>query len=575
LLYGQRTIQVKLNIPNAVIHWSFNSNIDSAIYSSPLTLYSRDVTSIYAFVTYNSNGCTAQKNFGIQVENQTSDALVNGLVYNPIPLIFDTLNCLTPTISIACAANNGTANWMINNQAVGDTLHLSIADTVGMDPNFRTKTYVIQTIHNNSGCDKEFNVTVLFDFAPPFISSLPDQTVTCSQNTIVLEHQTTGSNVSEGWLDTGNNQTGSNTLTTDTSGVYYYQVQDLLNGCINIDTVAVVQSNELILDLLSDTLVCDGQAVDLSVTVVNNNEPTTFQWSDGNNTATITAIGGTDSVLTVIVQNQSGCIGYDTVVVNIPAPIVAEIKALSLCKGGSLQVLNVSGGTGNYQYALEQGAWQNNTFFDSLYFGTYAISVMDDLGCVFDFTQTIDGSEEHPDMNFLVSTYNKEGDTLAIVNISNYTGFDSIVWVLPSNAVVHSSNDSLLIVSIVEGNWYDVTLRGYIDTCDYEFTKSVYFGEHKPDYSVDYDSKGIQNLNIFPNPTTGQFTIAFDLGVSQHYSIVVTNLWGQPISSMNVSGTGTHAEHQMTFPAGLPTENYRIHIVSDFDAKQFSIILEN
>jgi hypothetical protein len=48
---------------------------------------------------------------------------------------------------------------------------------------------------------------------------------------------------------------------------------------------------------------------------------------------------------------------------------------------------------------------------------------------------------------------------------------------------------------------------------------------------------------------------------------------GQPISSMNVSGSGTIVDHSFTFPVGTVAGTYRIHVISDYDAEQKAIIL--
>jgi hypothetical protein len=568
-------VALDLAIPSATISWAVHP--DSVLLASPLVLYSFDTTTVYGIAKYTSNGCVAKQQFDIQINNQQVNATLNGLPISGLPLVFDTLNCANPNLNMVCgiaSGANGTAEWLINGTLSGNMLQLTSADTVGMNQQFHTKTYVFRALNNDNGCYNDFNVTVFFDFEKPFVPPFSDQSLNCSQSFVDMTHPLNGgSNITEGWLNAGNNQTGNNTLTANSTGIYYYQVENTLNGCINTDTVQVIQSNELLLDLISDTMVCQGQTVQLSVANINNNEPTTYQWSDGTVGTIANATGGIDIQLSVIAQNQSGCTGYDTVTITVPSPVVASFIVNATCTEAAIQIASISGGTGNYQYALNNGSWQTATVFNNLNFGTHTISVKDDLGCIYEFQQIADGSAVSPDINFLVSTYNLEGDTLAIVNISNFTGFDSLHWELPPNATIHSSDDSVLIVSISSGGWYDVTLTGYIDTCSYSFTKAVYFGTEKPDFNVDYNAKGIKNLNIYPNPTTGLFTITFELGINQNYSIVVTNVQGQLVNGMQVSGSGTQVEHQMNFPAGLPTGNYRIHIVSDFDAKQAAILL--
>ena len=75
--------------------------------------------------------------------------------------------------------------------------------------------------------------------------------------------------------------------------------------------------------------------------------------------------------------------------------------------------------------------WQDSTNFPSLAFGTYSIFVQDDLGCIYDTTQLLDGTASSVEMNFVASTYNEEGDTIVLVNVTDFTGLDSISWTLP------------------------------------------------------------------------------------------------------------------------------------------------
>lgn len=337
----------------------------------------------------------------------------------------------------------------------------------------------------------------------------------------------------------------------------------------------VTQTTELLLDLLTDTLICPNKQVSVSVSPINNTETCTYNWSNGSNNQTATATGGIDSKLSVIVTNASGCIGYDTVNILITPPVVAQIDAVASCNTGSIQVATIAGGSGNYSYSLDGQTWQTSTAFTQLDFGNFTVYIKDGLGCIYSFNKALEGTAISPDINFLASTYNKIGDTIALVNISTFKGFDSLVWTIPSSANVLSIHDSLVMLSIDIKGWYEVVLTGYIDTCFYSFKKSFYFGNESPFFNTNNNSKGIDSLVVYPNPTSGFFTVDFTLGVEQDYTIIVTNLQGQAISGMTHSGSGNTVSKDFTFPQGMPPGNYRIHIIAEFDAKQQSLILSN
>ncbi|MFT3911264.1 MAG: T9SS type A sorting domain-containing protein [Ferruginibacter sp.] len=64
-----------------------------------------------------------------------------------------------------------------------------------------------------------------------------------------------------------------------------------------------------------------------------------------------------------------------------------------VCDMGSLGTItiNVSGGTGPYQYAINGGAYQSSNIFYNLGPGTYTLSVMDANGCITNSTATVTG----------------------------------------------------------------------------------------------------------------------------------------------------------------------------------------
>lgn len=562
------------SVSNAIITWATASNPTNSL-PSPLILYSSDTLNLVMYATYNSNGCTAQTSYNLSVDQTTSNG---GLVGYSNQLITDTINCYNPTLTLECTVVGsipGSAQWMVNSIPSGNLLTVTTSDSAGMDPIYQTTSFQYQTLNPANGCTQNYDVVMFFDLENPFVASQADASLNCSQSSVAIAHVPTAGNVVEGWLDANQTQTGLQTLTASNVGEFYYQVQNTQNGCFNTDTVNVIQTTELMLDLIDDTLICPNQTITVSVSPINNTEFCTYTWSDGSQNQTTSAVGGVETELSVIVSNTSGCIGYDTVQVMITDPVIAEFETVSSCTSSALQITSVTGGSGNYSYSLDNQNWQTSTAFTDLSFGNYVIFIKDDLGCTYNFNKTIDGSGAGPDLNFLVSTYNEIGDTIAFVNISSFAGFDSLTWTIPSIANVFSADDSLMILSIDEEGWYDIQLNGFIDTCGYSFVKSVYFGNNSPLFDTENDTKGIDSLSLFPNPTTGMFTVSFTLGIQQNYTMVVTNLQGQPLSGMDYSGSGTSVTKDFTFPSGTPPGNYRLHIIADFDAEQHSIILSN
>ena len=559
--------------PDAIIAWILNSDPNNEL--TDFVIYNgNDSLDVTCLITYNSNGCQTQLIYEIAVDAETLDGQVLGYT----GLLIDTLDCNNPNLTLDCALNpssaNGTAEWIINGAGTGTTLNLSVADSAGMTNGAQTYTYTTTNLDN--GCTADFSAVVSFDFEEPFV--LPyngPSSINCSASDLELLHDLSGGNVQEGWLDASGVNTMTNTLFVNTIGSYVYEVLSLDNGCSVQDTIEILLTTELLLDLQEDILLCDGQTVSITVTPINNTETTTYTWSNGESGQTINVVGGADALVSVIAENSSGCIGYDTITVNTASAIQAVLESSSGCTGGAVQVLSVGGGTGSYSYSMDALTWQQDPVFSGLPFGDQTIYIQDNLGCVYSFMATIDANTASFDMNFLASTYNAQGDTIAIVNVSNYTGFDSIGWVLPVGAIVHSIDDSMVVMSMDAAGWYDVTMLGYQDTCSYSFTNPVYFGDYTPVFNENYEQLGIISVNIYPIPISGSstFTVDLELGTSQNYVVVVTNYLGQPISGMSQSGVGQSISLDFTLP-GVSPGNYLVHIIADYDAQQQTIVVQ-
>jgi hypothetical protein len=330
----------------------------------------------------------------------------------------------------------------------------------------------------------------------------------------------------------------------------------------------------MLLDLISDTLVCPEQLVQVGVSGVNVDENIVFTWSNGTIGNTAVGIGGVDAYLSVSGISASGCIGEDTVNIFITDPIESEMSGFVTCgaSSGAIQIDDVSGGAGNYLYALDAGAFGESTFFDNLNFQEYQISIQDQLGCIYTFDFELTNQTTSPPLDFLVATYSSHLDTLVIVNTTLYEGIDSVNWILPEGVIVYASNNELAMVQFADTGWYQITMIAFEDTCNYSFTKWVHIGEIAPSYEVDFNNVKIQSVLLYPNPTTGIFQVEVIFGVSQNYVFMVTNELGQPIPGMKINGQNQEVIQVMNFPLSAPNGSYLLHIIGDFDAQRINII---
>lgn len=569
-------MELNASVTGSTVYWT--TMTDTTVhFSNPHTIYSPTPSGYYAFAISNDNGCKAFQGFTVTANYAT----INGVLpthpnYPAIPV--DTIDCNIPTLLVQCSmdpsdpnADFGTVSWVEN----GTTdLLLTIADSAGMYLN--TNTYQFVTLNGQNGCYDTNDVVIFFDLNRPFVVNYSGSaSLNCSVDTTTLVHPLTGGSVTESWLDGVGMPTGSNSLFVNSPGDYTYQVQYNQNGCLAFDTVTVVQTPEMYLAATPDTLVCPLSPVTVYVSAINVSETVSYTWSNGETDSFTTVSGGTDTLLTVIATTPGGCIGYDTVRVSVTDPLQITTAGFIDCGAvsNSLQVTSATGGAGNYQYSIDGITFDGNPLFDSLNTGVYTIYVKDALGCIYSFDDTLDATASAPEMDFLVTTYSGSGDTLAIINTTVFTGFDDIDWLFPAGTTVYLNSDSLALVQLPDTGWFEIILIGYDDTCEYTFSKTIYSGVITPQYPTDYNSVKIQSLIAYPNPSAGVFNVDIVFGTEQNYSVLVTNDLSQPVPGMNQTGFGTSISLPFTFPFGTSPGAYHVHVVSDYDTQQFTLIL--
>ena len=168
-------------------------------------------------------------------------------------------------------------------------------------------------------------------------------------------------------------------------GTYQVAVSDQ-HGCD--DTLAVVVANlpgvELNIAQVTEVSCFDENDGTASTQVNGGVPPFVFTWQPAAGNGPV-ASGLPAGPVVAIVQDATGCADTTTAVIPAPAPIVSEFSSMPVhCFGGhdgSITVDTTTGGTGPYQYSLNQAPQGSSGQFDNLETGIYLIETEDALGC--------------------------------------------------------------------------------------------------------------------------------------------------------------------------------------------------
>jgi gliding motility-associated-like protein len=135
-----------------------------------------------------------------------------------------------------------------------------------------------------------------------------------------------------------------------------------------------------------------------------------------------------------ITNALTGCAASDSVLLTLPEPptgFTADVLA-TVCPGtatGSISITDAEGGTPPYTYQLDDGNPQASPDFGQLLAGTYVVTVIDDLGCTFADTITVDeGMGVTIELGLDIELeYGDSTQLFPEINIP-WSQVDSIVW---------------------------------------------------------------------------------------------------------------------------------------------------
>ncbi len=209
------------------------------------------------------------------------------------------------------------------------------------------------------------------------------------------------------------------------------------NGC-QFDTIVVLKIDE---NIPSDPIV---NLTGPSCTVASNGSiniqginsgtaPYLYSINGGQYTAQTSYTGLLSGNIKLSIKDANSCV-FDTTLVlnlqeNLPGNLDLDIYSPACATGtnGSIEIINVNGGTGPYTYSINSQATVNNPLFTNLTEGTYPIKITDVFGCEKDTMIVLSGGSPlqlnlGPDLNV------DEGSTVNVEAIISGKDITNIDW---------------------------------------------------------------------------------------------------------------------------------------------------
>lgn len=286
------------------------------------------------------------------------------------------------------------------------------------------------TVTDNFGCSVSDTIHITELQLPTF--AIDGNLAICPNGQTILSPDSTFQSYL--WSDASTN----NTLTVNAPGTYSLTVTDN-NGCSNDNSVVVAEEAMLNISLNGDLSVCDNQMTEIGV----DGMYASYQWSTGASTPTVSV--GDAGFVTVTVQDAFGCVGIDSVSIEIyQLPSFEIAGANEYCEGLST-VLNTNPSFVSYQW--NDGSIGELDTISSP--GVVSVTVTDANGCEnSEQLQILENANPTPQIEGTPLYCPNESTSLNVVN--SYTSYN---WSTGSNdqaTVVDQPGD--VFVTVVDEN---------------------------------------------------------------------------------------------------------------------------
>ncbi len=366
------------------------------------------------------------------------------------------------------------------------------------------------TVEDDLNCSGSVDIEVVQVAAPlPIINGT---TSVCDGNPAVL---------SIGAFDQVLWSTGQteSSISVVSAGNYSVTVTDI-SGCTGASSVAVTTSDNPVIDISGDAIICPGTSSLLSVGNYDN-----YIWSTGETTQSITV--SNEGIYGVTVTDNNGCSAFGELTVSI-------VNTDNLVIGGSTTICIGSSTTLDAGVQFSNWLWSTGETTQTIIVdqeGSYSVTVTDPSGCELTASTSI-SIETSLNISILGQTSICEGET-TILDAGN---FDSWVWTTPegpfNTQTIEVSTPGIYSVVVDDGNGCsgsgDLTLAvGNIDPPTLTGLTTICDGESTT-LAVEENYSSYQWSN-------GAQTQSTEISNAGSHSVTVTNAEGcSAVSSIDV-----------------------------------------
>jgi len=513
-------------------------------------------------VTITASGGTATYSYNIGSGNQGTGAFT-GLTANSYTVtVTDVNGCSAtssasitqPTSGVTASAGSptnvtcfGGNNGAVTITASGGTASYSynIGSGNQSNGNFTSLTansYTV-TVTDNNGCTTTTAATITQPTSGVTASAGTPTNVNCFGYTDgAVTISASGGSASYTYNIGSGNQSNGN-FSGLAANSYTVTVTDN-NGCTTTAAATITQPTAaLSASAGSPTNVNCFGGNDGSVTVSASGGTSTYSYNIGSgNQSNGNFTGLSPNSYTVTVTDANGCSATTSASITQPAAALSASAGSPTnvnCFGGSdgSVAVTASGGTASYTYNIGSGN-QSNGNFTSLTANSYTVTVTDANGC----TATSTAAIIQPTPIVPAITDNGNGTATASASGGTVSGSYSYQWDASTG-----NQATATATGLTSGN-YCVTITDD-NSCTATHCENIIIS------GLSGTLTDINQFDVMPNPSTGEFTININFSKIKQANIQITNVLGQVLEEYNYN------KQQISIPVNIAEQATGVYFV--------------
>ena len=504
---GSATIGVRGGTSPYIYSWT--PNVSSTATATGLTVRS------YTVLVKDAKGCYNYLTVSISQPPALRDSIVSASTVN--------VTCgLTNNGSAKVGVKYGRAPYTYSWTPGGATTAAASGLTVG--------TYTV-TVRDANTCS--VSATVVIGQTPGLtLTAIVAANITCNGNANGQAKVTVTGGYSPytySWSPGGN----STYITTGLSaGTYSVTVSDKY-GCTNVATVTLSQPASIRDSVSSISYpACYAGGGSATIGVKGGTSPYHYSWTP-NVSTTATATGLTARSYSVQVKDNNGC--YNTVIFTITQPAVvrdsivrvATVNVLCNGSGTGSATVGVKYGSSPFTYSWSPGGGSNATA-TGLSARIYTVTVKD--GCANTATASVTITQPSALRDSISSSTCNSGLITATAGVKGGVSPYTYSWSPNTSSTARATGLSAgsYTVTITDKNGCSIVLNASLNCGATVLETNTNDGSPAAQCCP---PGAIYNVNLYPNPNSGQFTIA---GVEKGMTVEVYDYTGRKVSVISV-----------------------------------------